>query len=365
MEKIIEKSYSEMLNKLGEVKNTQLLNGIEVIVKPIPDRDESGVLDTRVKEITKNNPFINKESIEKTFIYKGIPIGVLRKSMGFDNLDISKNIGITCKTVRSNGNNINIRIYYPEGNIEKLPCLVFFHGGGFFGGSMKTVENPCKSIAQNANSVVVSVDYRLAPEHKFPCGVTDCFDVVKWVKSNAKELNIDSMKIGVGGDSAGANLATVCSLMDRDLNTNIINYQALLYPVLLLSDKDVDGYKWSIDDYEINEDQELILKGIKALQESSSDLKIIYTDELNESDTPYVSPLLSTNFSKLPRTLIVTAEFDFLRVQGEVYGQKLRKSNVDTKIIRYKGVDHAFIDKCGFYPQAEDCFNEIAKLINK
>lgn len=357
-------NYKELVDILEKDNNVEIHNGTEVVVKKIPDSNKPGVFDSRVKEITTRAPFLSTKDEEGLFVYEGIPIGAMRKSMGFDNLDISEgHIETTYKTIKGSEADIDIRIYTPKDLSKKAPCVVFFHGGGFFGGAVDVVENPCKSIAYKSNAVVVSVDYRLAPEHKYPSGLTDCFDVVKWVYNHGDELNVDINKIGVSGDSAGGNLSACCSIKDRDLGTNMIKFQALIYPAVTLASHELAGYTWTVDDYEIYEDRELIEAGLYGMKNSSDLLHVLYLGEINDLTSPYISPLSDKDFARLPKTLMVTAEFDFLRTQGEVYGKKLREAGGDVKIIRYKGTDHAFIDKCGVYPQAEDCYNEIAKMI--
>ncbi|MDP4145269.1 MAG: alpha/beta hydrolase [Bacillota bacterium] len=357
-----DKRYSELVHILGKKIELESSNGVDVIVKQIPDLDEKGVLDPRVKEII-TNPKEEMQNKSSGFIYNGIPVGDMRAGMGWDNIDIAPR-GISTKYKKIKGKNrmINVRIYTPRDAENKLPCMIFFHGGGFFGGSLDVVENPCKAIANKAKAVVISVDYALAPESKFPKGFEDCFDIVEWAYSNPEEINIDKDKICVSGDSAGGNLSIACSIKDRELKTNMIKYQALLYPVVIFAEEGVEGYKWDINQYEVNKDEHIITACINGLR-NTKDILYLYLEEGENLENPYLSPLFLKDFSNLPKTLIVTAEYDFLRIQGEVFGKKLTEAGVDTRIIRYRGMDHAFIDKCGIYPQAEDCFNEIAKDI--
>lgn len=185
--------------------------------------------------------------------------------------------------------------------------------------------------------------------------------MVKYAYNNPEEFNINKEKICVSGDSAGGNLAAVCSLKDRNEKTNMIKYQALIYPVVILTDKKGEEYGWNISQYNIKNNDELIK--IKVTELSDMDvIEKLYTQGQNP-EYSYVSPLLANDFSNLPKTLVINAEYDYLRVQGEVYVKKLIDAGVDARNIRYNGMDHAFIDKCGIYPQAEDCFNEIAKDI--
>ncbi|WP_052356858.1 alpha/beta hydrolase [[Clostridium] dakarense] len=353
--------YKDLVKKLGENKKVEIINGQEIIIKNVPDAKEEGNLDPRVMDVMLNPdkyPYENKNA-DKAYIFNNFSVGMIRSIFGWDNEDLTNGeIETTHKIIKGENGDIPVRIYSPKCD-EKMPALVFIHGGGFIAGSVDVVENPCKLIAKKANAVVISVDYRLAPENPFPKGFTDCFDVIKWVYNNGEEINIDSNKIGVAGDSAGGNLSAVCTLKDRDLGTNMIKYQALIYPATIISDKEYPYYNWSIDEYEMKSNEELIKKAICALGDATAMLDLYMTDKSLAEDK-YVSPLLVEDLSSLPKTLMVVGEYDFIRVQGEAYSKRLKEANVNCRTIRYRGMDHAFIDKLGLYPQAEDCMNEIA-----
>jgi len=185
--------------------------------------------------------------------------------------------------------------------------------------------------------------------------------VVKYAYNNPSELNIDKEKICVSGDSAGGNLAAVCSLKDRNEKTNMIKYQALIYPVVILTNKKGKEYNWNISQYNIKNKNNMITECVLGLSDNTS-VEGLYIRGANSEESS-ISPLLEKDFSNLPKTLVINAEYDYLRIQGEVYVKKLIAAGVNARNIRYNGIDHAFIDKCGICPQAEDCFNEIAKDI--
>lgn len=355
--------YEGLLKSLKTRTKIEKANGIDVFIKQIPDSDEDGIFDLRVfKILNEDNNRVHENA--DIYQYKGYPVGQIRQSMGWDNIDITEG-RVSTKDVVIQGENgyIPIRIYKPLKSKDKMTCLIFFHGGGFFGGSLDVVENPCKSIADKANCVVISVDYRLAPENPFPKGFVDCFDAVKYVYNNSEHLNINREKIAVSGDSAGGNLAIACALKDRNEKTNMIKYQALMYPVVILTNKEGSEYNWNISQYKIKNDDKRVTEAVLALKDVSM-VTDFYLQGQNP-ENPYVSPLLEKDLSNLPKTLILTAEYDFLRVQGEVFIKKLIDSGVNARNIRYNGMDHAFIDKFGIYPQAEDCINEIVEDLLK
>jgi acetyl esterase len=184
--------------------------------------------------------------------------------------------------------------------------------------------------------------------------------VVEWVYQNAVELHVNRNHIAVSGDSAGGNLATTVSMLDRDLGTNMIKFQALIYPVVDLAHIENEEYTWSVDQYKINKHHDIIMKGFR-MRDSSDFLANAYLMGQTEILHPYVSPLFADDLSGLPEALIITAEFDTLRPEAEAYTKKLQKFGVSSQLIQYNGMDHGFIDKIGLYPQAEDCMSEIVK----
>lgn len=354
--------YIQLLNELKNKEINKEINGVNIVIKNIPDSDEEGILDPRVK---KTNSQILKSNGENKSCNK-VDVEKIRSSMGYKNIDITKeNVITTKKTIQLENRHINIRAYKKEKSCDNIPCIIFFHGGGFIGGTLDVVENPCKAIAEKANVVVISVEYRLAPEYPYPLGLEDCFETVRYVYNNSEEFNIDKEKICVAGDSAGGNLSVACSLKDLDSKTiNMIKGQILIYPVVLL-DRDNSKDKWSINKYTLGKDKELVKAMMNDTKEFIKNTITLYIQNDEDTSDPYISPLLDNTHGKMPDTLIFTAEYDYLLLQGEEYGIKLKNMGTDVKIIRYRGMDHAFIDKCGVYPQAEDCFDEIAKFIKQ
>ena len=362
---LVNEEYGRLVNLLKE--NEEVINhkGLDIIIKRIPDSDVVGDFDPRVlkgvEEQMKGMGLAPEMPDMSNISLENFPIAQMRASMGSANTDVSiTEIKTEYKNIEGENGSIPVRIYSPKDDMA-MPVVVFFHGGGFIGGSLDCVENPCKALADKAHAVVVSVDYRLAPENPFPTGITDCFDVVKWIYKNANEINVNNSQIAVSGDSAGGNIATVCSMMDRDLGLGMIKYQALIYPTVNMGNIETDDFKWNIEEYTINNHHELITGNVYAIGNASGMLDKLYIQDKAKATNPYVSPLLVEDLSRMPETIIINAEFDYLRLECEAYGRKLICAGVKTKMVRYNGVAHAFMDKIGEYPQAEDCMNEIAK----
>lgn len=370
----------EILKRNGEIRTEK---GLEILYKKSPDGEE-GYLDLREafvahadeqdirrypekypKNIVDNiDTMFPKITEEDQYEFNGIPVGVLRKQMGWINCDMNPEIKSEEFSVPAEGAErmIPVRCYQKRSKRKNRPCLIFIHGGGFIAGSVDVVENPCKGIAEKADAIVFSVDYRLAPEHPFPAGVNDCMDVVNWVYANAESMGIDPNKIGVAGDSAGGNLAAVCALKDRDEQGGRIRYQALLYATLMRGDgSDIEEFSWSLDDYLNKAEDQYIINAATWVKETSPMIDICYVAGNADSKNPYISPMHAKEKGNLPKTLICTAEYDYLRAECDCYGRLLKAAGADVRNIRYGGVGHAFLDKYGFYPQAEDCVEEIAK----
>jgi acetyl esterase/lipase len=357
--------YGKLLSTLKTRTFSFENKGITIEIKRIPDSDREGDLDPRVLRVVesrKSESLFPKPAHSGNFNPLTLDMRKIRASMGWPNTDVTGGgIHKEERTFPGTDRQVSIAIYYP-GKSDRMPAVLFFHGGGFMGGTMKVVENPCKALAKNAGAVVVSVDYRLAPEHPFPAGLTDCFDAVTWVHAHARELNIDPGRIAVAGDSAGGNLSAACAIMDRDRKSGMIALQALIYPTVDLARGPCEEYAWDLSEYAISNHRELITGIILALRGDVDLLQSVYLQGHDSTD-PLVSPLYVADATGLAPTLILTAEYDALRLEAEAFARKLKRASVRTRLIRYCGMDHAFMDKIGLYPQAEDCMEEIAAEI--
>lgn len=249
---------------------------------------------------------------------------------------------------------IKIRIYTPDDK-KIFPLFIFFHGGGFIMGSIETHDVNCRTIANIAKCKVISVEYRLAPENPFPDGLTDCYGTVKWAYNNAEELSIDRKNITLGGDSSGGNLAASVSTMSRDNKYPIIAKQVLMYPVI--------GYfrKYLKSPYKSIEEN----KDYGPTSESMDRYWRYYIQNDSKKNNPYASLMSSKNLRGLPKTFIITGQYDALRDEGEMYGEKLKESGVNVTVKRYDGVIHGFLSFFKDINQAKDAYKRIASFINE
>ncbi|MGJ0701249.1 alpha/beta hydrolase fold domain-containing protein [Clostridium perfringens] len=342
-------SQSDLIKAMNE--NSRFINedGVDILVKPIPDPVKGTRIDRRIKYFYE---YKRPKRSGNPYVFAGEAVGDMRDNMGLLNLNLCKS-NILMSKEKING--VNCRVYKKEGLKENLPCIVYIHGGAFIGGSLDVSENPCKLIAEGINGIVISVDYSLAPEKPYPLGLNDCRKVVEYIEENNFLYGIDKNKIGIVGESAGANLATIVA----NENSNI-KFQGLVYPVVTFVEKN-PFFNWDIDLYENPYKEEKIYNFINSLRNCEDLVQKLYIQRELDLRREDLSPIFNKNLSKAKKTLIAVSEYDYLRVQGEAYGKLIHKAGVETKIIRYEGVNHAFLDNLGIYPQAEDTINEIIK----
>jgi acetyl esterase len=232
------------------------------------------------------------------------------------------------RVIEVGGRRIPIRVYRPRGE-GRLPVVVYFHGGGWVVGSIETHDATTSAIAARSGCVVVSVEYRLAPEDPFPAGVEDCYDATVWVAANGASLGVDAARLAVAGDSAGGNLAAAVCVMARDRGGPPIRLQVLVYPA-------TDHYgDWST--YREFGDGRHGLGA--ALMKWFSDL---YLPRPEDASDVRASPVRATSVGSLPAALVITAEYDPLRDEGEAYGARLADAGVPATVHRYPGTAHGF-----------------------
>ena len=243
---------------------------------------------------------------------------------------------------------VSLRIYRPTGSPnERLPSLVFYHGGGWVLGSLDGVDGLCRTLCQEAQLVVISVDYRLAPEHQFPTGVEDCWAATCWVAENAESLGIDPLKLVVGGDSAGGNLAASVALRARDQAFPQLAGQVLIYPVTDLTQSQ-PSYESFAEGYLLTRDS--MTWFIQQYLPQAMDLK-----------TPEASVLFAESLVGLPPTLLLVAGFDPLRDEGLAYAKRLQEAGVTVIEKNWEGMVHGFINQRDLLPQAREASKWIAQ----
>ncbi len=257
---------------------------------------------------------------------------------------------IETRDIEGPGGPLALRIYTPEGT-GPFPVLVYFHGGGWVIGNLDTHDSLCRALANAGRSIVVSVDYRLAPEHRFPAQVEDAYAATQWVASNAASIGGDEVRVAVGGDSAGGTLAAAVTLMARDRRGAQPGFQLLIYPVTNFA-FDTVSYKQNASGYMLTRD----------------DMGWFWHHYLaDEADGlhPYASPLQATELHGLPPAMVITAEFDPLRDEGEAYAERLREAGVPVKLLRYEGMIHNFVRMFPVLDRGREAVQQAGRVLHE
>ncbi len=256
---------------------------------------------------------------------------VYRKIISFFNPPIKSEYRTLDHKMVVEGREIPVRIFLPETS-KTRKILIFFHGGGWVTGDIDSYTNVCRNMANNTEHIVVSVDYRLAPENPFPRGLEDCYYVTKEIFKRPELLNCKEEDITLIGDSAGGNLAAVVSLMARDREEFYPKKQILIYPATNYDHSEASPYPSVIEN---GSDYIMTSKRIQ-------DYLDLYVENEEDKIDPYVAPILSNNLKNQPDTLIITAQYDPLRDEGEAYGYRLREFGNNVEIHRVKDAIHGF-----------------------
>jgi acetyl esterase len=221
-----------------------------------------------------------------------------------------------------------VRIYTPQGK-GPFPALVFFHGSAWCVANIDVADVPHRAIANRTGAVVVAVNYQKAPEHKFPVPFDDAYAAAAWVVENATSLDVDPGAVGVGGDSAGGNLAAAVCLRARDEDGPKLAFQLLVYPA-------VDA---RMEHPSITEHSDTGLLTTSTLRWAWEQ----YLRDERDGENPFASPLRAADLAGLPPAIVLTAEFDPLRDEAEAYGARLLEAGVPTVVRRYDGMTHGFL----------------------
>lgn len=252
------------------------------------------------------------------------------------------------RAIAGSGARVPVRIYTPEG-AGPFPVLSWFHGGGWVLGNLDTADATARHLAVEAGCVVVSVDYRLAPEAKFPVPFDDCYAATEWIAQNAASINGDPNKIAVGGDSAGGNLAAAVALKARDQGGPPLALQLLVYPVTA-RDFNTGSYRQNADGYSLTTD------GMKWFWAH-------YLSDDADASNPYAAPAAAKDLNGLPPALVITAEFDPLRDEGEAYAQRLKAAGVATTYSRYDGMMHGFFGMPAVLDKGKQAISEASRAL--
>lgn len=280
--------------------------------------------------------------------------------------------------IYNEGREVDFRIYFPceeafesidlEGFVQKhpeaayrnmndnrYPVLLFIHGGGFTTESVDSYNRVCWNLARHTNHVVVSVDYELAPEQRFPRQVEDCYAVARAVFTDRTILHVNPDEITIIGDSAGGNLTAALCQMARDRKEFIPKRQILIYPCLN-NDYSLDSPYKSV----IENGTDYLLTRL-----NMEDYLEFYQASDEDRKNPYFAPLMAEDYSELPKTLIITAEFDLLRDEGEEYARRLERAGVPVTLYRIIDAIHGFFLLPPAYPAVKKAYGFINEFLSE
>lgn len=277
-----------------------------------------------------------------------------RKILKFFNPPIKKEYRTLDRKMMIDNREIPVRVFFPEEN-QTSKILIFFHGGGWVTGDIDSYTNVCRNMANQTHHIVVSVDYRLAPENPFPKGLEDCYYVTREIFKDPDILNCKKEDIVLIGDSAGGNLAAVVSLMARDRGEFHPRKQILIYPATNYDHSESSPFP------SVHENGSDYIMTSKRIQ----DYLDLYVKNNADKLNPYVAPILSDDLKNQPDTLIITAEYDPLRDEGEEYGHKLKKFGNNVKIHRIKNAMHGFFSTPISTDYTREAYKEINLFLNK
>lgn len=269
------------------------------------------------------------QALEDVPPMESLPVNALRASIAYPPLESRTPVGsVEDLTIPAQGHALRARLYRPA-DPRSAGLMVFFHGGGFVFGNLDTHDHVCRDLCVGAGCALLAVDYRLAPEHRFPLPTDDCLHATRWAGEHAAALGFDAARIVLVGDSAGGNLATVTSLRLRDEGGPAVRAQALIYPVTNYHTPATSSYIENGTGYSLTR---------AAMVRFWND----YLEAAEHALHPHASPLRAPDLSRLPRTLVQTAEFDPLRDEGEAFAHRLLDAGVTVTLWREAGLIHGF-----------------------
>ena len=304
------------------------------------------------------------QTILHALSYGNIEVEASRRLADIKRLDAMRIFVKKLDTKVYNGTyEVPVRLYFPSEEAmsgepvegEKYPVLLFFHGGGWVTESVENYDRVCSRMAQSTGHIVMSVEYRLAPEYRFPVPLEDCYAAAKALYTGRLILPADPDRITIIGDSAGGNLAAAVCLKARDTGEFIPKKQILIYPAVNNCYTKKSPYK-SVQE----NGQDYLLTAVKM-----EDYLKLYESSTEDRQNPYFAPILAKDLSHMPETLILTAEFDPLRDEGEEYGKRLKEANNYVEIHRIPDALHGYFALGIRFLHVQESFEIMNRFLNK
>ncbi len=257
------------------------------------------------------------------------------------------------RKIMAGGYELPVRAFTPK-HLRTQEVILFFHGGGWVSGNIESYTKTCADLAEQTGRRVLSVDYRRAPEYPFPRAAEDCYLIARELFLHSTPTETAGNRIILMGDSAGGNLAAAVSLMAADRKEFRIKKQILLYPSTFNDHSETSPFPSIIENG----------KGFLLTSKRLCAYQDLYIQNKADLCNPYFAPLMSDHLEHQPKTLIVTAEYDPLRDEGEAYGEKLRKFGNYVLIHRMKDALHGFFSLPLPFTQVKQCYRWINEFLD-
>ena len=304
------------------------------------------------------------QTILHALSYGNIEVEASRRLADIKRLDAMRIFVKKLDTKVYNGTyEVPVRLYFPSEEAmsgepvegEKYPVLLFFHGGGWVTESVENYDRVCSRMAQSTGHIVMSVEYRLAPEYRFPIPFEDCYEAAKALYTGRLVLPVAPDRITIIGDSAGGNLAAAVCLKARDTGDFAPKKQILIYPAVNNCYTKKSPYN------SVQENGEgYLLTAVKM-----EDYLKLYESSPEDRQNPYFAPILEKDLSHMPETLILTAEFDPLRDEGEEYGKRLKEAENYVEIHRIPDALHGYFALGIRFLHVQESFEIMNRFLNK
>lgn len=257
---------------------------------------------------------------------------------------------VTERTVPGAGGLLPLRLYLPDGP-GPSPVVLHLHGGGWVGGGLDAEDDLCRSLARRSGAVIASLGFRLAPQHPYPAAVEDGVAALGWLAAHVAEVGGDPSRLAVSGRSSGGTLAAATALMLRDQGGPTLAAQ-----VLLVSPT---NHNFDTASYHQN------AAGYGLTRDAMVSFWSRYLARLEDGEAPYASPLRAPDVAGLPPTLVVTAQWDPLRDDGEAYAARLHRAGVPIQATRYRDATHGFLGFAATVPSADRALQQAADFLRE
>lgn len=352
------REYDEKLVKIIQEKTyVETIDGIDIIMKPVPDDERKYVVDPRVVETTKIK--MNVKSLDRKAKFSLYGTRVRPDKVSYD--ITTTNIVTDEDLVEINGTHyIDVYTLTPENYQPNRPVLLYLHGGAYMSGDFNEFKMAMRFVCEQSGCKVIFPEYRLAPENPFPAGIEDCYGVLEWLYANGKKLQINPNKIMVAGDSAGGGMTNSCLYLDKDKHH--IHYAYEYYSGF---DSDFSKYEaiYSDDLFKVIDEHKVYAQNrVDRIRFSGGTMDIYMHGKIPE-DNALVSIMDAKTLDWLPDMTVICGEYDFLRLCSDAFVKRATHEGVKVRSLRYLGCDHGFMEKVGILPQAEEVLLDMANVL--